>query len=158
MILLMTLNFGALTFLSRLVESLDYLKPETLMELSLSKLNTILDNQDIDMEKEYERIRNSRRTISKNDFRLYVRLLENNHNISNAKEMFKYVSQIYNDNAIIQDNISIKDYLKEMATIKSKKLFSMRLFDITQRLSINDINFDNFNEEKMLLNDVESKY
>lgn len=152
------LNFGALTFLSRLVESLDYLKPETLMELSLSKLNTILDNQDIDMEKEYERIRNSRRTISKNDFRLYVRLLENNHNISNAKEMFKYVSQIYNDNAIIQDNISIKDYLKEMATIKSKKLFSMRLFDITQRLSINDINFDNFNEEKMLLNDVESKY
>lgn len=154
----MTLNFGALTFLSRLVESLDYLKPETLMELSLSKLNTILDNQDIDMEKEYERIRNSRRTISKNDFRLYVRLLENNHNISNAKEMFKYVSQIYNDNAIIQDNISIKDYLKEMATIKSKKLFSMRLFDITQRLSINDINFDNFNEEKMLLNDVESKY
>lgn len=154
----MILNFGALTFLSRLVESLDYLKPETLMELSLSKLNTILDNQDTDIEKEYEKIRKNRRTISRNDFRLYVRLLENNHNISNAKEMFKYVSQIYNDNAIIQDNISIKDYLKEMATIKSKKLFSMRLFDITQRLSINDINFDNFNEEKMLLNDVESKY
>ena len=149
-------NSGALTYLSRVVESLDYLKPETLMELSLSKLNLVLDNQDV--EKEYNKIKRRRHTISEKDFTRYLKYLESNHNVSNSKEMFKYISQLYNENAILQDNISFIDYLKIMATIKPKNLFAMRLSEITQKLSITDINFENFNEDKMLLHDIEVKY
>lgn len=149
-------NSGALTYLSRVVESLDYLKPETLMELPLSKLNLVLDNQDV--EQEYQKIKRKRHTISEKDFPRYLKLLESNHNITDAKEMFKYVSQLYNDNTTLQDSINFIDYLKVMATIKPKKLYSMRLSEITQKLSITDVNFENFNEEKMLLHDIEVKY
>lgn len=126
------------------------------MELSLSKLNTILDQEDIEMKNSYLDIKNSRYNISKADFKKYLRFLENNHNTNDAKKMFEYISQLYNGNEILQDNINSTEYLKEMATIKSRKLFSMRLHEITEKLKIRDINYENFNESKKLLNDLEN--
>lgn len=149
-------SFGALTYLSRVAESLDYLKPETLMELSLSKLNSVLDNEDV--KQEYRKIKKKRHSISDKDFAKYLRFLEDNKNIEKATEMFEYISQLYNDNAALMDNINFVDYLKRMSAIKAKTLFSMRLYDITQLLDITDVNFENFNEEKMLLHDIEVNY
>ncbi len=153
---LILLDIGALTYLEKIVNCLDFLDPDNIMELSLSKLNTILDQEDIEMKNSYLEIKNSRYTISKTDFKLYLRFLENNHNTNDAKKMFEYISQLYNGNEILQDNISFTDYLKEMSTIKSKKLFSMRLHEITEKLKIRDINYENFNESKKLLNDLEN--
>lgn len=126
------------------------------MELSLSKLNEILDYQDRQMEQIYLSIRNSRYNISKADFKIYLKFLQNNHNTDDARKMFRYISQLYNENEILQDNVNFVDYLKEMSTIKSKKLFSMRLYEIVQKLKITDINFENVNESKKLINDIEN--
>ena len=71
-----------------------------------------------------------------------------------AKEVYKYISYIYNENTILQDNIDYMKYLETFAKINIKSIFNMRMYQILELFKIENINYENINEQKKLINDL----
>ena len=71
-----------------------------------------------------------------------------------AKEVYKYISYIYNENTILQDNVDYMKYLETFAKINIKSIFNMRMYQILELFKIENINYENINEQKKLINDL----
>ena len=58
------------------------------------------------------------------------------------------------NNTILQDNINYIDYLETFSKLSMKAILSMRMCDILEIFNIHNINYENINEEKKLINDL----
>lgn len=154
-----TNQFGALTYLTRISNVLDYLEISSIMELSIDQINMILDLENgEDIQKEYATIVSKRHTLTNEEFRIYVEMLKNNTfgkvNKKDAKETYEYISSIYNNNPILQDNVGYLEFLDAFAKTNLKNITSLRMIQILDMFNIDNINYDNVNESKMLVNDL----
>jgi hypothetical protein len=158
--LLETENFGALTYLERISSLLDYIDTYSIIELSIDQLNLLLDLDDGDAIKEaYNSIQKKRYELTKKEFGLFTDMLKNvksKINMKDAKKAYDYISLIYNSNTILQDNISYMDYLEAFSKISINSILTMRMYQIIEMFKI-QINYENVNEEKKLLNDLTEK-
>ena len=71
-----------------------------------------------------------------------------------AKNVYNYLLTLYNNNTILQDNINYIDYLETFSKLSMKAILSMRMCDILEIFNIHNINYENINEEKKLINDL----
>lgn len=154
-----TNQFGALTYLTKISNVLDYLEISSIMELSLAQINMILDlEKGEDIKKEYAAIVSRRHKLTNGEFRIYVEMLKNNAlkkvGKKDAKKSYNYISSIYNNNPILQDNVGYLKFLDTFAKMDFKQITSLRMIQILDIFSIEDINYNNVNESKMLVNDL----
>lgn len=154
-----TNQFGALTYLTKISNVLDYLEISSIMELSIDQINMILDLENgEDIKKEYATIVNKRHKLTNEEFRIYFEMLKNNTfskvNKKDAKKSYEYISSIYNNNPILQDNVGYLEFLDTFAKVDLKNITSLRMFQILDMFNIDNINYDNVNESKMLVNDL----
>lgn len=151
-----TEKYGGLTYLEKVCECLDYLTIPNIMELSLEQLNLILDNTDDNILRIYLNIKNKRHTLDKRDFELYSECLKDNNNFkaSVAKKTYSYLQTIYNENTILQDNVDYVTFLKTMATLNQEGILSMRMYQFLEKFDLHNINHENVNESKGLVNDL----
>lgn len=154
-----TNQFGALTYLTKISDVLDYLEISSIMELSISQINMILDLENgKDIQKEYDTIINRRHKLTNEEFRIFTEMLKNNTfgkvNKKDAKESYNYISTIYNNNPILQDNVGYLEFLDVFAKTNLKNITSLRMIQILDMFNIDNINYDNVNESKMLVNDL----
>lgn len=75
-------------------------------------------------------------------------------NKKDAKKAYEYISSIYNNNPILQDNVGYLEFLDTFAKVDLKSITSLRMFQILDMFNIDNINYDNVNESKMLVNDL----
>lgn len=154
-----TNQFGALTYLTKISNVLDYLEISSIMELSIDQINMILDLENgEDIQKKYTAIVNRRHKLTNEEFRIYIEMLKNNTfskvNKKDAKKAYEYISNIYNNNPILQDNVGYLEFLDTFAKVDLKSITSLRMFQILDMFNIDNINYDNVNESKMLVNDL----
>ena len=71
-----------------------------------------------------------------------------------SKKVYNYISAIYNTNPILQDNVNYMDYLESFSKINIRTILSLRMYDILELFKIHNINYENVNEEKKLINDL----
>ncbi len=152
-------KFGALTYLTRISNLLDYMQPTDIMELSIDQLNSILDIEDgNEILQAYESIKNSRHLLTEAEFKIYVEMLKNNSSrkikVKIARKTYDYIANIYNTNTILQDNVSYLEYLDAFSKQSEKSIISLRMCQILDMFGMKNINYDNINEEKMLINDL----
>lgn len=148
-----TNKFGALTYLERNSKILDFLEISNIMELSIDQLNILLDLDDgKSVKRAYERIQKKRHELTENEFEVFNEMLRNAKsskiNIKEAKKVYKYIAALYNANTILQDNVSYKNYLEAFSRINMKSIMSMRMCQIIDMFKIQNINYENVNEEK----------
>lgn len=151
-----TEKYGGLTYLEKICESLDYLTISNLMELSLEQLNLVLDNTDGNILDIYMGIKEKRHTLDKEDFAIYSVMLKDNNNFkaSIAKKAYSYLQAVYNENTILQDNVDYISFLKNMAAINQEDILSMRMYQFLEMFNLYNINHENVNETKGLVNDL----
>lgn len=148
-------KYGALTYLQKISESLDFLEVSNIMELSLEQLLLVLQYKGRKMKYAYNKIKENRHCLTDLDFNIYCNMLNKNNKFSSkeAKVVYEFIRDIYNSNTIIQDNIKPTQYLRKFASLNQKKVISMRMLDILKVFNIHKINYENINESKNLLND-----
>lgn len=153
-----TEKYGGLTYLEKICECLDYLTISNITELSLEQLNLLLDNTDGNIFDIYMSIKEKRHTLDKKDFTIYSEMLKDNGNFKakTAKKTFAYLQAIYNDNTILQDNVNYITFLKNMAKLNQESILSMRMYQFLEMFNLFNINHENVNEEKGLVNDLSS--
>ena len=152
-------KFGALTYLQRIANLLDYLEISNIMELSIEQLNKILEIEDVNLiQKTYEDIKKKRYKLTFREFNTFMRMLKNSKSnkidVQEAKNVYKYISNIYNENPILQDNINYIEYLEKFSKINTKTIASMRMYQILEVFKIQNIIYENINEGKKLVNDL----
>ncbi len=106
--------------------------------------------------KAYLNIQNSRHNLTNKEFHIFCYALRNNNsyiNISDAKKRYKYLKSIYNNNTILQDNVSYLLFLKELSKYSFDNMIKLRMYQILNIFNLNDVNYENINEEKRLIND-----
>ena len=106
--------------------------------------------------KKYLSIKNARHTLTNNESNVFCYILKNNNsyvNVSDAKKRYNYIKNIYNNNTILQDNISYLAFLKEFAKYNYENIVKLRMFEILDIFNLHDVNFENINESKKLIND-----
>lgn len=148
-------KYGALTYLQKISKSLDFLEVSNIMELSLDQLFLILRCRGKKIKDTYEIIKERRHYLTDSDFEIYRDMLKNTRKFSSkeAKTVYAFIKDIYNNNPIIQDNVQYKQFLKKFASLNQSKVVSMRMHDILKLLNIRRINYENVNESRNLLND-----
>ena len=151
-----TEKYGGLTYLEKICESLDYLTISNLTELSLEQLNLVLDCTDGNILDIYMNIKENRHTLDKKDFVIYSEMLKDNGNFKakNAKKTYAYLQTIYNENTIFQDNVNYITFLKNMAKLNQESILSMRMYQFLEMFNLYNINHENVNEAKGLVNDL----
>ncbi|MBO5477292.1 MAG: hypothetical protein J6A15_06020 [Clostridia bacterium] len=151
-----TEKYGGLTYLEKICECLDYLTISNLTELSLEQLNLILANNGDNILDIYTSIKEKRHTLDSNDFGIYSEMLKNNGTFKAkfAKKTYAYIQAIYNENTILQDNVDYITFLKNMATLNQESILSMRMYQFLEMFNIYNINHENVNELKGLVNDL----
>ena len=102
--------------------------------------------------KAYLNIQNSRHNLTNKEFHIFCYALRN-INISDAKKRYKYLKSIYNNNTILQDNVSYLLFLKELSKYSFDNMIKLRMYQILNIFNLNDVNYENINEEKRLIND-----
>ena len=152
-------KFGALTYLQRIANLLDYLEISNIMELSIEQLNKILEIEDVNLiQKTYEDIKKKRYKLTSREFNTFMRMLKNSKSnkidVQEAKNVYKYISNIYNENPILQDNVNYIKFLEKFSKINTKTIISMRMYQILEVFEIQNIIYENVNEEKKLINDL----
>ena len=152
-------KFGALTYLQKIADLLDYLEVSNIMELSIEQLNKLLEIEDVNLiQKTYENIKTSRYKLTSKEFNIFMKMLKdsksNKIDVQEAKNVYKYISNIYNENPILQDNINHIEYLEKFSKINIKTILSMRMYQILEVFEIQNIVYENINEEKKLVNDL----
>lgn len=151
-------KLGALTYIERITNLLDYIDCLSIMELSIEQLNQLLELEDDSLiEKTYKEIKRKRHKLSQKEFSLFMKMLKNTKSkidTKEAKEVYKYISYIYNENTILQDNVDYMKYLETFAKINIKSIFNMRMYQILELFKIENINYENINEQKKLINDL----
>lgn len=152
-------KFGALTYLQKIANLLDYLEISNIMELSIEQLNKILEIEDVNLiQQTYENIKTNRYKLTSKEFNTFMRMLNdsksNKIDVQEAKNVYKYISNIYNENPILQDNINYIEYLEKFSKINTKTIASMRMYQILEVFKIQNIIYENINEEKKLVNDL----
>lgn len=75
-------------------------------------------------------------------------------NMKEATKVYNFISSIYNENPILQDNVNYLNYLETFSKISLKTILSMRMYEILDIFKINNISYENINEEKKLINDL----
>ena len=93
--------------------------------------------------KKYLSIKNARHTLTNNEFNVFCYILKNNNsyvNVSDAKKRYNYIKNIYNNNTILQDNISYLAFLKEFAKYNYENIVKLRMFEILDIFNV-DYNF-----------------
>ena len=123
---------GALDYIEKVSLSLDYLTISNIIELSFNQIKLILLGDVNSIKDRYLAIKNSRHLLTNNDFKLYEELLKNNDNDTsyNAKRVFAYISEIYNNTVILQDNVYYITFLENMAKINQESIIKMRMYQI----------------------------
>lgn len=123
---------GALDYIEKVSLSLDYLTISNIIELSFNQIKLILLGDVSSIKDRYLAIKNSRHLLTNNDFKLYEELLKNNDNDTsyNAKKVFAYISEIYNNTVILQDNVDYITFLENMAKINQESIIKMRMYQI----------------------------
>ena len=123
---------GALDYIEKVSLSLDYLTISNIIELSFNQIKLILLGDVNSIKDRYLAIKNSRHLLTNNDFKLYEELLKNNDNDTsyNAKKVFAYISEIYNNTVILQDNVDYITFLENMAKINQESIIKMRMYQI----------------------------
>ena len=123
---------GALDYIEKVSLSLDYLTISNIIELSFNQIKLILLGDVNSIKDRYLAIKNSRHLLTNNDFKLYEELLKNNDNDTsyNAKRVFAYISEIYNNTVILQDNVDYITFLENMAKINQESIIKMRMYQI----------------------------
>ena len=151
-----TEKYGGLTYLEKICECLDYLTISNLTELSLEQLNLVLDCTDGNILDIYMNIKENRHTLDKKDFVIYSEMLKDNGNFKakNAKKTYAYLQTIYNENTIFQDNVNYITFLKNMAKLNQESILSMRMYQFLEMFNLYNINHENVNEAKGLVNDL----
>lgn len=139
-------KLGALSFLKGIVNVMNYLSVEQLMDLSIHQITEIAEQSDARSVREtYNSIINKRHVLNKDDFKLYVNMLEDKHNYENmrtAKKTYEYISLMYNSNTTLQNNISYENYLNKMAEYSDRSIFKMRAIDILHLFGLSDTSFE----------------
>lgn len=139
-------KLGALSFLKGVVNVMNYISVEQLSELSAKQIMQLADTEDVRQIKEkYNSIINHRHTLNKDDFRLYVNMLENNHNFDNmktARVLYNYISLIYNGNTALQDNVEYENYLNKMSEYSETSILKMRVSNILDLFGLSDTDFE----------------
>lgn len=139
-------KLGALSYLKGIVNVMNYLSVEQLMDLSIHQITEIAEQKDARSVREtYNNIINKRHVLNKDDFKLYVNMLEDKHNYENmrtAKKMYEYISLMYNSNTTLQNNISYENYLNKMSEYSDRSIFKMRAMDIIRLFGLSDTNFE----------------
>ena len=151
-----TEKYGGLTYLEKICECLDYLTISNLTELSLEQLNLVLDCTDGNILDIYMNIKENRHTLDKKDFVIYSEMLKDNGNFKakNAKKTYAYLQTIYNENTIFQDNVNYITFLKNMTKLNQESILSMRMYQFLEMFNLYNINHENVNEAKGLVNDL----
>ena len=129
------------------------------MELSIEQLNLLLDLNDKDeIISTYKRIEINRHELTQAEFELFEDMLKNTSvgkiRTKESKKVYNYISTIYNTNPILQDNVNYIDYLESFSKINTRTILSLRMYDILELYKIHNINYENVNEEKKLINDL----
>ncbi len=122
---------GALEYIEKISLCLDYLTILDIIELSFNQIKFLLS--DIDSIKDrYLTIKNSRHLLTDNDFKLYEEMLKSNDNGTsyNAKKVFAYISELYNNTVMLQDNVDYITFLENMAKIDQESIIHMRMYQI----------------------------
>lgn len=150
-------KYGALSYLTRISNLLDYIPISGITELSFEQLNELLDQENGDnIINCYSTIKRSRHLLTSKEYSIFEDKLRNTKvkvRVKEAKKVYDYISQIYNNNTILQDNINYKDYLDAFSKVNLKYALSMRMYQIIDMFNIK-INYENINEEKKLVNDL----
>lgn len=151
--------YGNLTYLKKISNLLDYLGTSNIMELSIDQLNILLDMSDGEsIKKAYRTIKKNRHNLTEREFKLFNDMLKNTKSekidTKEAKNVYNYLLTLYNNNTILQDNINYIDYLETFSKLSMKAILSMRMCDILEIFNIHNINYENINEEKKLINDL----
>lgn len=152
-------KYGALTYLNKITKLLDCLSIHSIMELSIEQLNLLLDLNDKDeIISTYKRIEINRHELTQAEFELFEDMLKNTSvgkiRTKESKKVYNYISAIYNTNPILQDNVNYIDYLESFSKINTRTILSLRMYDILELFKIHNINYENVNEEKKLINDL----
>lgn len=149
-------QLDSLTYLERIVEALETLKPKNLLELSLDPLNDVLDSSNsAEMYEKYKNIEKNRCKITSDHYTVFREMLKENHNTYKGKhDVFNYVREIYNNNKILQDNVDYLKYLSGMAKLTQSKIYNMRMVDILDMYNVRNVNFETINESKKIINDL----
>ena len=108
------------------------------------------------IKKKYLSIKNARHTLTNNELNIFCYILKNNNNyvnLSDAKKRYNYIKSIYNNNSILQDNVSYLSFLKELAKYDYDTTINLRMYKILDIFNLHDVNFENINESKKLIND-----
>ncbi len=156
-------KYGGLTYLEKISDCLDYLTIENITELSLGQINLLLDCENVkDVVKVYQKILTGRHSLDmKSDYKLYKELLKNNGNFDSklSKKVYTYISTLYNDNTILQDNVDYHSFLGKMATLNQENILSMRMYQFLDMFNLYNINHEAVNEARGLINDLsDSKF
>ena len=56
------------------------------------------------------------------------------------KKRYNYIKNIYNNNTILQDNISYLAFLKEFAKYNYENIVKLRMFEILDIFNLHDVN------------------
>ena len=108
------------------------------------------------IKKKYLSIKNARHTLTNNELNIFCYILKNNNNyvsLSDAKKRYNYIKSIYNNNSILQDNVRYLSFLKELAKYDYDTTINLRMYKILDIFNLHDVNFENINESKKLIND-----
>ena len=108
------------------------------------------------IKKKYLSIKNARHTLTNNELNIFCYILKNNNNyvsLSDAKKRYNYIKSIYNNNSILQDNVSYLSFLKELEKYDYDTTINLRMYKILDIFNLHDVNFENINESKKLIND-----
>lgn len=156
-------KYGGLTYLEKISDCLDYLTIENITELSLGQINLLLDCENVkDVVKVYQKILTGRHSLDmKSDYKLYKELLKNNGNFDSklSKKVYTYISTLYNDNTILQDNVDYHSFLGKIATLNQENILSMRMYQFLDMFNLYNINHEAVNEARGLINDLsDSKF
>lgn len=156
-------KYGGLTYLEKISDCLDYLTIENITELSLGQINLLLDCENVkDVVKVYQKILTGRHSLDmKSDYKLYKELLKNNGNFDSklSKKVYTYISTLYNDNTILQDNVDYHSFLGKMAILNQENILSMRMYQFLDMFNLYNINHEAVNEARGLINDLsDSKF
>ena len=107
-----------------------------------------------DKEKQLKKAKTSLNKELSEDSRNRSRVLKDKKLLEKSKKVYNYISAIYNTNPILQDNVNYMDYLESFSKINTRTILSLRMYDILELFKIHNINYENVNEEKKLINDL----
>lgn len=155
-----TSKYGNLTYLTRISNLLEYLEIQDIVELSMEQLNMLLDleNDGTSIVTTYNSIKEKRHLLTEREFYFFVDMLRGvkseKVDTKELRKVYVYIARIYNENPIIQDNVNYMDYLETFSKSNIQSITSLRMCQILELLKIQDINYENVNENKKLVNDL----